>query len=71
MITGDHKKTAVAIARQLGFFKEDSLALSGEECSTFTVTSTTTLFLSQVSVTTEPNLLITVSVELSPGTNSL
>jgi len=31
MITGDHKNTAVAIARSLGFFKEDSLALSGEE----------------------------------------
>jgi P-type Ca2+ transporter type 2C len=31
MITGDHKKTAVAIARQLGFFGEDSLALTGEE----------------------------------------
>jgi Ca2+-transporting ATPase len=31
MITGDHKNTAVAIARSLGFFKEDSLALTGEE----------------------------------------
>ena len=31
MITGDHKKTAVAIAKQLGFFSEDSLALTGEE----------------------------------------
>ncbi|MDD5428723.1 MAG: calcium-transporting P-type ATPase, PMR1-type [Candidatus Omnitrophica bacterium] len=31
MITGDHKNTAVAIARSLGFFGADSMALSGEE----------------------------------------
>ncbi len=31
MITGDHKNTAVAIAKSLGFFESDSLALSGEE----------------------------------------
>ncbi|MBN1938469.1 MAG: cation-transporting P-type ATPase, partial [Candidatus Aminicenantes bacterium] len=29
--TGDHKKTAVAIARELGFYQEDSRALTGEE----------------------------------------
>ncbi len=31
MITGDHKNTAVAIAKKLGFFKEDSLAAMGED----------------------------------------
>lgn len=31
MITGDHKNTAVAIAKDLGFFKEGSMALTGEE----------------------------------------
>jgi Ca2+-transporting ATPase len=33
MITGDHKNTAMAIARELGMAKENSLALSGDEFS--------------------------------------
>jgi len=36
MITGDHKSTAVAIAKELGFFKEDSLAAMGEELDKIT-----------------------------------
>jgi len=31
MITGDHKNTAIAIAKELGFFEEGSLALTGLE----------------------------------------
>jgi Ca2+-transporting ATPase len=36
MITGDHKNTAVAIARELGFFESDSLAFTGEELDQLT-----------------------------------
>ena len=31
MITGDHKLTAVAIAKEIGFYTEDDLVLTGEE----------------------------------------
>lgn len=31
MITGDHKNTAIAIARNLGFFNDNSMALTGDE----------------------------------------
>lgn len=36
MITGDHKSTAVAIARDLGFYEADSLAFTGEELDQMT-----------------------------------
>ena len=36
MITGDHKNTAVAIARSLGFFGENSIAMTGEELDKLT-----------------------------------
>ena len=36
MITGDHKNTAVAIARDLGFYEHDSLAYTGEELDRLT-----------------------------------
>ncbi len=36
MITGDHKNTAVAIARDLGFYEKDSLAFTGEELDRLT-----------------------------------
>jgi len=36
MITGDHKNTAVAIAKDLGFFGHDSHALTGEELDKIT-----------------------------------
>ncbi len=36
MITGDHKNTAVAIGRDLGFLAEDSIALTGEDLDGWT-----------------------------------
>jgi P-type Ca2+ transporter type 2C len=36
MITGDHKNTAVAIARDLGFYQNESLAFTGEELDRMT-----------------------------------
>jgi P-type Ca2+ transporter type 2C len=36
MITGDHKNTAVAIARDLGFLAQDSMALTGEDLDGWT-----------------------------------
>ncbi|MEI7473172.1 MAG: HAD-IC family P-type ATPase [bacterium] len=34
MVTGDHKKTAIAIAKQIGIFEEGDLAVTGEEFET-------------------------------------
>ena len=36
MITGDHKETAIAIARELGLHRDDGVALSGSELDGFT-----------------------------------
>jgi P-type Ca2+ transporter type 2C len=36
MITGDHKNTAVAIARDLGFYQPNSMAFTGEELDRLT-----------------------------------
>ncbi len=36
MITGDHKVTAVAIAKEIGIFKEGDIALTGAELETLT-----------------------------------
>ena len=36
MITGDHKVTATAIAKQIGIFKEGDLAMTGQEVDALT-----------------------------------
>lgn len=36
MITGDHKETAIAIARELGLYRDDGVALSGSELDDLT-----------------------------------
>ncbi|MDI3465886.1 MAG: hypothetical protein OJF50_004707 [Nitrospira sp.] len=36
MITGDHKETAIAIARELGLYRNDGMALSGSELDSLT-----------------------------------
>jgi P-type Ca2+ transporter type 2C len=36
MITGDHRNTAVAIGRELGFLAEDSISLTGEDLDRWT-----------------------------------
>jgi Ca2+-transporting ATPase len=36
MITGDHKNTAVTVARELGFFESDAIAMTGEEVDRLT-----------------------------------
>ena len=36
MITGDHKLTAVAIAKEMGIHKDDDMVLTGEELERLT-----------------------------------
>jgi magnesium-transporting ATPase (P-type) len=36
MITGDHKETAIAIARELGLHRDGGVALSGSELDSLT-----------------------------------
>ncbi len=31
MITGDHKLTAVAVAKEIGFYREGDMVLTGDE----------------------------------------